>query len=74
LYAGIGCEPEVNYLFECRQGSKISSVRNLIAAHPKLLMFGFSLALTAVGLMVTGFTDHQAYARVQDQNTLVIPT
>jgi hypothetical protein len=53
--------------------SKISSVRNLIAAHPKLLMFGFSLALTAVGLMITGFTDHQAYARVQDQNTLVIP-
>ena len=45
-----------------------------MAAHPKLFMFGFGLALTAVGLMMTGFTDHQAYARVQDQNTLVIPT
>jgi hypothetical protein len=36
-------------------------------------MFGFSLALTAVGLMITGFTDHQAYARVEIQNTLQGP-
>ena len=48
---------------------KIDLIRNIVSEHPRLLMFGFSLALAVVVSLITGLTDHQAYARVDDQHT-----
>ena len=53
--------------------TKMDSIRNIVSEHPKLLMFGFSLTLAVVISLITGFTDHQAYARVDIQNTLQGP-
>jgi hypothetical protein len=49
---------------------KISLIANFLAAHPKLLTFGLSLTMATVLSLATGFTDHYAYARIEEQNTL----
>jgi hypothetical protein len=53
---------------------KISSIRNFMSTHPRLVTLGFSLAVIAVASLILGFADHQAYAKIEDQNTLVIPS
>ncbi|MGB6626780.1 MAG: hypothetical protein WBE61_01450 [Nitrososphaeraceae archaeon] len=52
---------------------KIYSIRTFAAEHPRLLMFSISMALTIVLSMVIGFADHQAYAKIEDQQTLIGP-
>jgi hypothetical protein len=52
---------------------KLSLIRKFMAEHPGLLMLGVSLTFTIVLSMVTGFADHQAYAKIEDQQTLIIP-
>ena len=48
---------------------------NTIAAHPKLTALAIGLVMTvAVGAAMGIVEVHSALARVQDQNTLVIPT
>jgi hypothetical protein len=49
----------------------IVAIRNFMAAHPKLMMFSFSLALTAVLSMITGFADHQVYAHISEPDGML---
>jgi len=51
-------------------------IMNLITKHPRLLTFGIGLAITfAIGTVIGMMDNHSfVFARVQDQNTLVIPT
>jgi hypothetical protein len=53
----------------------ISKIRKLVTEHPTLVTIGLGLAITFVIGAAIGMVDvHTAAARVQDQNTLVIPT
>jgi len=52
-----------------------SKIMNAMTAHPKLVTIAIGFGVTmAVGTAIGVVYAHSALARVQDQNTLVIPT
>ncbi len=52
-----------------------SKIMNAMTAHPKLVTVAIGFGITmAIGTAIGVLDVHSALARVQDQNTLVIPT
>jgi hypothetical protein len=50
-----------------------TKIMNIVTAYPKLLTFGIGLAITFVIGATIGMADHnQAFAKIEDQQTLII--
>jgi hypothetical protein len=50
-----------------------TKIMNIVTAYPKLLTFGIGLAITFVIGATIGMADHQVFAKIEDQQTLIIP-
>jgi hypothetical protein len=49
-----------------------TKIMNVVTAHPKLVTFGIGLAITFVIGVAIGMAGHQAFAKIEDQQTLII--